>query len=121
MRLFTVFAAFLLSALSCLAADISGAWALSVDTPNGKIESTVDMKQDGEKLTGTLHNQFGDAPISGTVKDTVIEFTQKLDMNGTAVTIGYSGKVDSAAGTMSGKFKFGDQGEGDWTATKAKQ
>jgi len=114
-----IFAVLLLASISAFAADVTGTWQLTVDTPNGKFESTVELKQDGDKLTGTLHNQFGDSTITGTVKDNDIALAQKLDMNGQTVSITYTGKVD--AGTpakMVGKFKFGDQGEGDFTATK---
>ncbi|HSU30508.1 MAG TPA: hypothetical protein VLJ11_04685 [Bryobacteraceae bacterium] len=101
---------------SAFAADMNGSWALSVDTPNGKFESTADLKQDGEKISGTVHNQFGDSPVTGAIKDNDVTLIQKADFNGQSVTITYTGKVDDKK--ITGKFKFGDQGEGDFTAEK---
>jgi hypothetical protein len=120
MRLSALFASLLFSSLSVLAADVSGAWQLTVDTPNGKFESTVDLKQDGEKLTGTLHNQFGDSTVTGTVKDNEVALVQKAEINGNSMVITYAGKVEAGAPAtkMSGKFKFGEQGEGDFTAVR---
>ena len=117
MRHFIVTAALVLSAFSASAAEVAGSWNMVVDTPNGKFESTIDLKQDGEKLTGVVHNQFGDSEISGSVKGDAITLNQKLDFNGQSVVIVYTGKVDSVT-ALSGKFKFGEQGEGDWSATK---
>jgi hypothetical protein len=119
MRFHAALAVLLFSSVSAFAADVTGAWNFSVDTPNGKFESTVELKQEGDKVSGTLHNQFGDSPVTGTVKESDFSLVQKLDMNGQSMTITYEGKVD--AGTpakITGKFKFGDQGEGDFSATK---
>lgn len=119
MRFFASAALLILSSSYLAAADVSGSWAFSVDTPNGKFESTVELRQEGEKVSGTLHNQFGDTPVSGAVKDNDFSLVQKLDMNGQTMTITYAGKVDAgSAAKITGTFKFGDQGGGDFSATK---
>src|SRR3954463_6211809 len=79
MRHLIVIAALFLSAMVVRAAEVAGSWMVVVDTQNGKIESTVELKQEGEKLTGVLHNQFGDSEVSGSVKDNAIILNQKLD------------------------------------------
>src|ERR1035438_5309388 len=51
--------------LAALAADASGTWKATVETPNGAMENTFTLKVDGDKLTGTITmGQFGEAPIS---------------------------------------------------------
>ena len=72
MRHLVAIAALFLVVLVVSAAEVGGSWNMVVDTPNGKFESTIDLKQDGEKLTGVVHNQFGDSEISGTLKESAI-------------------------------------------------
>src|ERR1019366_2437871 len=40
--------------LAALAADASGTWKASLETPNGTMENTFTLKVDGDKLTGTV-------------------------------------------------------------------
>ncbi len=42
-----------------LAADVTGKWVGSVDTPNGPLEVTYELKADGETLTGTRGERDG--------------------------------------------------------------
>jgi len=41
------------------AAEVTGEWNITVDTPNGKSMPTVILKQNGETLTGTYRVRFG--------------------------------------------------------------
>jgi hypothetical protein len=51
-----------LSAGTALAAtDATGSWTGSVQTPNGDMQITFNLKQDGAKLTGTVQTPMGDA------------------------------------------------------------
>ena len=57
------------------AADISGTWQLAVETSQGSGTPTMELKQAGEKLTGTFNSQImGQAKITGTVKGDAVEF-----------------------------------------------
>jgi hypothetical protein len=116
MRCFALAALLLVAAFSALAADMTGTWAFSVDTPNGKRESTIDFKQDGEKLTGTVHGQMGDTPLAGSVKGSDVSWSVTREFNGQSFRIDYTGKVEGSK--MSGNLKFGDQGEAPFTAEK---
>ena len=53
-----LFAMFALTALAALAADISGTWKGTAETPNGTVERTFVFKQDGSKLTGETTSQM---------------------------------------------------------------
>jgi hypothetical protein len=116
MRVLTIVAAVLFSAISALAADVSGTWAMNVDAPDGAVEATLTLKQDGDKITGTVSSQMGDAPVTGTLKDNDITFTMVMDAGGQNVTIVYTARV--AADKMEGSLDFGGQGEIKFTATK---
>jgi hypothetical protein len=117
MRHLIAIATLFLCAFVISAAEVAGSWFMEVETPNGKFESTIDLKQDGEKLAGTIHNQFGDSEITGSIKENDIVLNQKFNFNGQDLLIVYTGKLD-ATGKLSGRFKFGEQGEGGWIATK---
>jgi hypothetical protein len=96
--------------------DVNGAWAFAVETGAGTGTPTMTFKQDGEKLTGQYIGQLGEAPLTGTLKGTAIEFTIDLTFQGNAVRIQYAGTVEK--GSMKGTAKFGDLGERTFTATK---
>ncbi|HKV06037.1 MAG TPA: hypothetical protein VJO53_13155 [Candidatus Acidoferrales bacterium] len=107
-------AAIALLAVVVYAADLSGTWIATVQTDAGNGTPTFVLKQDGEKLTGTYHGQFGDAPVTGTVKDS--DVTIEFDVSGTKAT--YVGKVDSAGTKIEGTCDYGGQAKGTFTATK---
>jgi hypothetical protein len=97
--------------------DITGAWAFAVETPAGTGTPTFTFKQDGEKLTGQYKGQFGEAPLTGSVKGNKIDFSIKISAQGQETTIKYTGTVEKD-GTMKGTAEFGDLGSGTWTAKR---
>src|SRR5258707_1029271 len=112
----TAFAMMVLAA-SVYAANVTGEWNLTEETPNGTGTPTVTFKQDGETLTGTYKGRFGEAPLKGTIKDNAIKFTVTINVQGQDLEIEYAGTVDGDP--MKGKAKFGDMGEGAFTGKKA--
>jgi hypothetical protein len=50
------------------ATDPAGRWALSVQSPHGAIEMTLELQVDGTKLTGTLRSSHtGDRAVAGEI------------------------------------------------------
>ena len=97
--------------------DVSGAWALTVETAQGTTSPSVTLKQDGEKLTGTYSSQvFGEQKVTGTLKGNAIMFSFTGAIEGTTLTVTYSGTVEKD--TMKGKVTLGDAGEGTFTGKK---
>ena len=76
------------------AVDITGAWEMTVETPQGTMVITANFKQDGEMLTGSHVSEMGEAPLKGTVKGTDVEYTLTLDMGGQQMAIVHKAKVD---------------------------
>jgi hypothetical protein len=97
--------------------DISGAWAFQVETPAGSGTPTFTFKQEGEKLTGQYKGQFGEAPLTGSVKGNKIDFSIKVQAQGQEGTIKYTGTVEKD-GTMKGTVDLGEIGSGTWTAKR---
>jgi len=97
--------------------DISGAWAFQVESSAGSGTPTFTFKQDGEKLTGQYKGLFGEAPVTGTVKDNKVEFAIKVDVQGQQETITYTGTLEKD-GTMKGTAQVGQLGSATWTAKR---
>jgi hypothetical protein len=108
---------FLAIAASCLAADVSGSWALTVESEMGTMNPTLVLQQDGEKLTGTYTGRLGESKVTGKVQGDSIEFHFELSPQGEAITITYEGKIESAT-AMKGTVKFGDFGTATWSGVK---
>lgn len=96
--------------------DVTGTWLFEVQTSGGSGSPTFSFKQDGEQLTGRYHGQFGEAEVRGTVKGTAISFSFEVVVQGTAITVTYSGTVEKD--TMRGKVNYGDVAQGTFTAKR---
>ncbi len=96
--------------------NISGAWALSVETPMGARDMKLNATQSGETLTGSIAGPRGDMPITGTVKGNAVAFMMKVNVQGADMQIDYKGTVEG--GSMKGTAKFGDFGDGTFTGKK---
>ncbi len=108
-----------LGAVTCLAADVTGKWTASVETPRGTQNITFDFHADGATLTGKITTQRGDSDISeGKIDGDNLSFTQTVNFNGNDMKINYTGKVDGDS------IKFtrtvGDRPAVEFTATRAK-
>ena len=85
-----------LGALSATAADVSGTWKGTAQTPNGPVERTFTFKVDGDKLTGeTSSDMFGKSVIEdGKVDGDNISFTITVSVQGNEGKVNYKGKVE---------------------------
>jgi hypothetical protein len=97
--------------------DLTGNWVVTTESPMGAQDTELAMKQTGEQLNGTMVSQMGSVPITGTLtggKDVTFGFT--FDAQGMTMKIDYKGVVEGD--TMKGTAKFGDFGEGAFTAKR---
>jgi hypothetical protein len=96
--------------------NVSGSWALTVESPMGSNESTATFEQSAGTLSGKLASERGETPLSGTINAKAIAFSIMINVQGQALKIDYSGEVNGDA--MAGTVKFGDYGEGKWSGKK---
>jgi hypothetical protein len=96
-----------------------GTWKWSVERNGEKIETTLKLKLEGDKLSGTLTGRDGKetAIEEASYKDGELKFQVKRERNGNTITIKYSGKVEGD--TITGKAENGDRSR-DWKAERAK-
>jgi hypothetical protein len=100
------------------APSLAGKWDLWVNTEQGGVGSTLDLKVEGTKVTGTMVSERGSVPVQGEVAEGKLKFWITIESNGGSMRIGFNGapKEDgSLAGTLD------TQGyQANWTATRSK-
>lgn len=116
----TLFAtALIFSGVVSIAANlysVDGNWDGVFNTPGGARPFKVELKADGEKLSGTVKRSSGDVPLIGTIKGNDITFAYTISYNGNDLTMSFTGKVDSDK--MSGTVSFGGNAEEEWSAKR---
>ncbi len=101
------------------AADVSGTWQMTVETSQGSGSPTVDLQQQGERLTGTFHSQiFGEAKIAGSVKGNAIEFGFEGDAGGQTIKVSYKGTIESPTAMKGTAVYAGFDDKATWSASK---
>ena len=108
----------LLAGLGAAQASVAGKWDLTVQLDQGSGAPTVVFKQDGETLSGTYTGQFGEAPLTGTLKGNDIVFRVKVSAQGYDVEFVYSGTLETET-TMKGTVDLGGMASGTWTGKRA--
>ncbi|MBL8187434.1 MAG: hypothetical protein JNK38_05480, partial [Acidobacteria bacterium] len=85
----------LMLATLVMAADVTGKWTAQVPGRGGQTtETTFNFKVEGDKLTGTMSSQMGEAAISeGKVSGDDISFSVTREVQGNSFKIIYKGKV----------------------------
>jgi hypothetical protein len=98
-----------------LAQSVAGAWDLSINGPEGPITAAVTLKQDGEKVTGSIESPQGTAELTGAMKGKTLTMAFQIQSPQGPLDIKVTGDVDGA--TMKGMIDFG-MGMADFTAKK---
>lgn len=93
-------------------ASVAGPWNVKVSGAAGTADQKIDLKQDGNKISGTFKGPRQSGTIEGTVDGNNIKFRVKA-----RVPLDYVGTVDgdTMKGTLTGRGKTGD-----WTATRTR-
>ena len=95
---------------------VAGDWTLNINGPQGAIDVTCKLKQDGEKVTGTLTGPQGDVEVAGTFKES------KLALAFTVVTpqgnLDIKVNGDVTGSDMKGQIDLGGMGQADFTGKK---
>ncbi len=106
------------------AADITGNWKWTAQGQNGTTENTAKFAMKDGKLTGSVTNPRGEAPIStATIKDGAVSFSVEREIGGNKVAIKYNAKLDgdTLKGTIERPGRDGGEAtKVDWNATRVK-
>jgi hypothetical protein len=117
LRVFSViFAASLILAANTYAqGTVAGAWDLAINGPEGPVNATATLKQDGEKVSGSIESQAGTAELTGTMKGKTLNVAFTIQSPQGPIDIKVTGEVDGVS--MKGTIDFG-MGMADFTAKK---
>lgn len=97
--------------------DLSGAWILSVNSPNGAGSRDVTFVQQGDTLTGEISSTMAAGPLNGTVEGDKVTFVAVVFMESGAFEITYRATwVDGEL--KDGTVDFGDYGSGTFTGRR---
>jgi hypothetical protein len=103
-------------------ANVTGTWKYSATVNGQSRETTMKLKQEGEKVTGSVSRDGVESAISeGAVKDGAVTLTVLRERDGMKFTIKYNGKLegDSIKGQM--EMNAGGQARKmDWEAKREK-
>ena len=98
--------------------SLTGAWMVSLQLDTINATPTLNLKQDGEKLTGDYTSQqYGKFPLTGTVKGSDVAFSVTMTIEGNSITATYAGKVQPD-GTISGSADIAGMMSGTFSATR---
>jgi hypothetical protein len=107
---------------TALAADPTGTWKWSVDRNGQQVETTLKLKMEEKKLTGTIsgRNNTETAIEDGKVDGDDVSFTVNREFNGTKIVQKFNGKLSKD--TIKGKIEIerdGQKTSRDWEAKKS--
>jgi hypothetical protein len=95
----------------------SGEWDFTFKTPNGDVQATATINQDGGKLSGTLSSVMGQAPFTGTLEGTLLRVTSNLITPRGTLPMTMKGDIAGDA-IANGKAKIKGVGKMKWTAKR---
>lgn len=114
----------MLTATAVWAADVSGKWTAQVPGREGQTqETTITLKVEGDKLTGSVAGQQGETPITdGKVSGDEISFIVTRERQGNTIKQIFKGKVtgDEIKFTRSTEGGQGNRPPVEFTAKRAK-
>ena len=100
------------------AADVTGTWNATFNSAQGPVPAQFKLAKTGDKLTGTISSQMGEAPIQAEVKAKDLSIWFDMQGQNGPLSIELAGTVDGD--TAKGTFSAGGTAAGDWSATRAK-
>ena len=89
-------------------ANIGGAWQISWQGRNGTQQATMQIQQDGSKLSGTFQDSGGSFPVTGNAAGNNVSFS--VQIQGRPMTLVFTGAIDGDK--MSGTFQPQGGGSG---------
>jgi hypothetical protein len=106
-------------------ANVGGAWQISWQGRSGSQQGTMQVQQDGSKLSGTFQDSGGSSPVTGSVAGNNVSFS--VQIQGRPVTLAFTGTIDGDK--MSGTFQpqgggggrgghGGGQGNHSWSGVR---
>src|SRR5580692_8020418 len=71
--------------------NLSGKWEVQVEGYGAPRTQKFELRQKGEDLSGVYAGKFGESKVTGTVKDSAVEFEMRVIEKEQIVTVHYTG------------------------------
>ena len=97
--------------------NLTGNWTFEVKTEQGTGNPTFHLTHAGQNILGRYKGLFGEQDVFGSVKGNQVSLNLDVTADGDPMTVTYTGEL-GANGKLTGKVRFGDLGEGTWSATR---
>src|SRR5262245_14537683 len=82
-----VLAALLYAAPTFAQPTVAGDWNLTIQSPTGPRSIPLTLKQDGEKVTGSIKAPQGELPVEGTLVGSDLKFSFAIPIQGNTLDI----------------------------------
>jgi hypothetical protein len=96
-------------------ASVAGDWVLTVNGPQGAVDTDASFKQSGEKVTGTFSSQLGETNVEGTMTGSTLSLAFNVVTPNGPIDIRLTAEV--AGAEMKGTIDYG-MGTADFTGKK---
>mgnify|MGYP006271220301 CR=1 FL=1 len=95
----------------------TGTWNVTIDSPMGAQQGTLDLAVDGESLTGTMNGAAGTMPLAdGRADGNTLSWTANMT-SPMPMTLEFAAEVDGDA--IAGTVKLGAFGQATFSGTRA--
>jgi hypothetical protein len=99
--------------------NITGKWSLALQAPGETVDVVLDLKQDGEAVTGSLTSSHASGNIAkGTYKEKKLSATASVDIQGSPTEVQIEGTVDGEK--ISGSLTVPGMGSFPYTGGRSK-
>lgn len=102
-------------------ATLTGKWTMTLEMQMGTATPTLELVQQGEKITGTYVGRYGKFPLNGVLKGRQLQFTFTMSADGTDVVMSFAAEVAEDFQSMKGDADMGGAGEATWYARRAEK
>ena len=96
-------------------ADISGNWVLTINSPQGAVDADATLKQDGDKVTGTMSSMAGETNVAGTLSGSTLSLAFNVVTPNGPIDVKMTAEVSGSE--MKGVVDF-SMGTADFTGRK---
>lgn len=100
-------------------ADFGGVWNVTVEGPQGAMNSQLTLKQTADTISGEFQSEIGNAPVSGMVKGDSIKVSFGIDMGGQQLSLQLIGALKDAD-NLGGTIEAAGMGGFPFVATRKK-
>ena len=97
-------------------ANVAGTWEVHTQYILGKSVHSMNLRQDGNALSGSYRSQYSLTEVKGKVRGQEVKFSVVLGFEANMVEYVYTGLVEGD--TMSGTVTLGEYGSAQWTARR---